>query len=134
MAAEEIAVNVVDKVQAVLGTIAQKLGQGVDYFWPVFVRQQVVASVFGIVLIVLGAILGAITLKVGYKMFMEGKTINNEWDVKRSIGFVVLLFCFIFLAASIIGTAAGGYQIATGLINPEYAAVRDVVQMVQGVK
>jgi hypothetical protein len=131
--------GIADKVQAVLGTIAEKVGQGVEHFWPVFIRQQFVVAIFGLIMILLGVGCTILFLKMGFKFMKAGKWTPQNYgcdipDLKKLSGIISTILGTITLLASLIGTAAGGYTIVTGLLNPEYAAIHDVVQMVVGMK
>ena len=125
--------SIADRVESVLGAIAQKLGQGVEHFWPVFIRQQAVEAITALMLVVIGLIAGTLIFRVGVKTYKASNGTEFNPDYKMVLGIIGMIMGGLALLIASIGLCAEASNVVTGLINPEYAAVRDVVQMVQGV-
>lgn len=45
--------QILERVDAAISAVAEKLGQGADHFWPILVKQQVVEGAIGLTLICL---------------------------------------------------------------------------------
>lgn len=115
-----------------LDALAAKLGTTVEHLWPILVKQQVLdaittATLIGVMYVAAAILLGktyraaAIQRKVRRLGIFEG----DDWIPSCCIiGW--LLLCFTFLATSM--SASG---VVSGLLNPEYAAFRDLMWMLR---
>jgi len=117
------------KFEIVFGELAEKMGQGAEYFWPIFVKQQVVEAVSSLAIItsltlVLAGLLTAIT-----KLIPKTHEERGEWQPISTAVIICSILSIVTIIA--IGFNCSNYEmIATGLINPEYAAIKDAVEMV----
>ncbi len=41
----ELTQDIIGKVESALNAIAAKIGVGIDHFWPIFVRQQIIEGI-----------------------------------------------------------------------------------------
>ena len=110
---EQKAVNALD-------AIAEKLGMGVDHFWPMFVKEQVISGVawmlFGVLLLIIAGV-SFIKIKRAYK--------EDGLCTTKVIGYEVLLpFCLI------LGTLCITANFSK-ILNPEYHALRSVMKMMK---
>lgn len=121
-----------EKIELVLGKVAEKFGQGVDYFWPIFVRQQIVEGLAMIGLTLLG-ILFLVGLILVFKATLKRADFGeSRWNRYATISLVVgTSFCLLTFAMTL-GISSNINEVVTGLINPEYQALVDVIRMAHG--
>ena len=130
-----VGVTVVEKVELVLGKIAETLGQGAEYFWPVFVRQQTIDAIASLVILMIllvAAFVGAKYCVRSYKSSEWGNDGPDNLPAVATIIFATMTFaCTVAFLASM---GAQTHNIITGLVNPEYSAVHNIIDMVKGAK
>lgn len=129
---QEMGGNLAEKFEIVFGQLAEKMGQGTEYFWPIFVKQQVVEaiSLLGIIGVIFVTLVCCL---IGIKRFAPAaKEERDDWYPASIAMFSCTIVSVILIVAMCINLS--NYEvIATGLINPEYAAIKDVVKMVKGI-
>lgn len=114
--------NVEQKAIEILDAIAAKLGTGVDHFWPLFVQEQLIQGRIGL----LSGL--AILLATGFgARFMWLHISKCDDDMDRTLGKFILCLCALVFTSMGCVTLLG----AEKLINPEYHALKAVLEMVR---
>lgn len=111
--------------------LAKALGVAAEHVYEILVRQQVVIS---ITYLVIGLI--AFTLLIwGGKLFMKIKWAESGNDLVQKGSGYYTFFTTIFLVIGIIGLGITLFNIGTiitGFVNPEYGAIKAVMDMIGG--
>lgn len=110
------------KLDATMTSIASKAGVAVDHFWPIFVRQQMIEGICNFALMFFGILIVLICLKT----FTWAD--KNEKESVACISMIVGMCIFVITSAFIF---AGFSDALSKVINPEYAAVQSIIQMVK---
>lgn len=138
-------VSVYDDVKTVGGTLyndakdaikqlANALSVGAEHVYTVLVKQQLVHSIVNLLIAVLGLIIWYIVYRLmryglsesenaGYSIFLERPAI-------LAVTKLVAFFAFLLT----IGVICELPQTVTGFINPEYGAMKDIVQMIEKIR
>lgn len=111
-------------VADVLSAIADKLGTTVEHFWPLFVKQQTVSGYISIVLWFVIIVISIIGIKLGNYYSKEYSGDSWETVISYAVGVVCLIIC-------IFAIVCGGTDTITQIINPEYAALQNLIKMVR---
>jgi len=117
-----------EKIELVIKTLAEKIGVGAEHFWPVFVKQQYVEGVSSIITWIIPIIVGSIISYIFYKFHVIEKEKNKgyyEDGYAFSCGFSIVVTLMIL----IIALFRISYAIPK-IFNPEYSALRDIIEMV----
>lgn len=121
-----------EKYQALIESLASKLGTTAEHLWGVLVRQ---APISGIVDLVLCVAITVVT--VWFVALVKNKTTEPEstdedryphaaWrDEAAVLAWVVALFVGVFALVCVIGSAQG---IAAAFANPEYWALKQLLK------
>lgn len=108
-----------------LDALAAKMGVAVEWLWPIFVRQQYVMVGPGIVLTLLAAAAGVGMAKWSKRLKQtQGCTCDDPW-----VGAAIA--SGVFWVATIVGLCALAFAGVPRLINPEYYALVDLVEVVK---
>lgn len=113
---EELAV----KVSEVIDVISAKLGVGVEYFWPIFVRQQSLRAIIAIVGFVFSCVLLSCSAYLFYWADKKGR---------EGIVFISIVFGVISLIA-FCGLGVEAIMSFPRILNPEYYALQSIMGMV----
>jgi hypothetical protein len=102
-----------------LDAVAAKVGQGMDHFWPLMVRQEVIE---GVVALVVWAVI-ALALAVAGRIAAKRGVTDKDGDVSPIVVLlVVLVFAFILLTGVAIDASID-------MLNPEYAALMNLLEV-----
>lgn len=119
---EELLRDMGSEIKAAVVEIAKGLGVAAEHVYGVLVRQQIT---FGIALMVGGAIFTAAILwfmfKHAARWFKQGN--SNQFEVGVLIVVLTAILTVVFIFAFLQGFMR--------VFNPEYYAMRDIVEMVQ---
>lgn len=114
-----------DKTVAAIQQVATKLGQSVDHFYPIIVKQEVVQGYAFLFSAYIPLIVAAIII-VYYTKFKK-----IDWDESISLGQVL----FILSAVAMIGVGTialvGTAEAINHIVNPEYYALTDILKMIK---
>jgi hypothetical protein len=114
--------KVYDDVKTGLSGLAAGLKVGVEHVYVVLVKQQVVYAVTWLIVVILILVLGGI---VNYKYFKAWERICDG-DNEPSIILIIMLDLIILsLVFCNINSIIGGF------INPEYGAIKEIVDFVK---
>jgi len=100
-----------------LDALAAKLGVAAEHLWDVLVRQGQIEGMRGVVLAVVGFVVMLIAGRKAARAFRE-----NRDDA--TMGWVIL--CFLSGGAALVGQADAWY-----LLNPEYFALRQLLELLK---
>ena len=111
------------KLDQYIGVIAEKAGVATDYFWPIFVRQQLIEGYSMLILLFAILLITILMFRMGFK------NIDSKKDnCKCGIGFgIAAVFSFILLVT----VPANGVMSVEKVLNPEYFAVKSITEMVK---
>lgn len=126
----EISSGIANKVEIVFTKIAEQIGQGADYFWPILIRQQTVEAITCLVAIIVLTMLTLISVSVCKKFYIAYS--EEKLGVDPVICSCIVLG--VFLIALISTVLSTSNNIVTGFINPEYGAAKDVIEMIKEIK
>ena len=124
---KELVVSLGNKVEDLFGSLAEQIGVGVEHFWPIFVRQQVIYGTMGVIGWVFFAIVIVVLVTIGCK---NGK--KYDWEngnehlympyliIAGIIGFILLMYSCIEMPTAV-----------SRVINPEYHALSDIISKVK---
>ena len=115
---DQIQQQVIERIDA----LAAKMGVAADHFWPILVRQQIIEAYTNIVLLVFAAALSVVLAVVAkYQFDKDNEGIAFPLGAASGVvGFIV----FVVLSSD-------GSSIVSAILNPEYAALMDVLRNVE---
>ena len=105
------------KIENAITALAEKLQQPAEHVYKVLVKQQIVWGV--------GTLLG---IFLGMLVILLGIIGHNKWDWDKDFSIFLEIIGFIFLISSFILFFIYGL---TGLINPEYGALKDIISIIK---
>lgn len=111
-------------VADVLSAIADKLGTTVEHFWPLFIKQQTVSGYISIFFWFICILVSIFGIRLGNHYSKECS--QDSWEAVISYGVGVVCFIICIIAILCCGT-----DTIIQIINPEYAALQNLVRMVK---
>ena len=118
--------QLVDKIQPAIQQLAEQLGIASEFVWEILIRQQYIDGYMAI----LWAVIGAIVVITGIKLMKPTIKVIEESDIG-----VLALICVVFLIIVGFFIFVNSIGIAVNhLVNPQYQALKDILEMVSGVK
>ncbi|MFA5898011.1 MAG: hypothetical protein WC829_02740 [Hyphomicrobium sp.] len=117
-------VDVGKNATALLERLASQIGVTVEKVWPWLVKQQVVEAWGGVVTIALVLVVGAALFVGGWRAGKRAERGEDAW-----IGFCIA-GCVVGAIGFFVACRAGALLFAA-IVNPEYAALRELMQMVK---
>lgn len=110
------------RFDSVIGQLSEKLGVAADHFWPVFVRQQVVAGVAEMCAMM---VLSIITFSASITVFRWIKR-DPEFEDDGTRAAIVVVTGVIGALIAVLSVVVN----VTHIFNPEYHALKDLVEMI----
>ncbi len=104
---------IVEKVSSVLAKIAEQVGVGVDHFWPMLVRQQLIEAWTPIVALVLLVVPAAVFIRRA---------------VRETHGDYTFIFAMATGVLTLIAAGAVLFESIPRFLNPEYYALKEILQ------
>ena len=122
--ASQVTTTVVDAMTKGFTALAQKAGVAADHFYPVIVKQQVIEGCFFF------AIVGIMTLVA---TILTIATVRKDWSdygdlTKEGLGFIIAMALYFLV---LIAFGVNGVHATSQVFNPEYYAVKDIIDMGQ---
>lgn len=122
------------KASKIVSKVGPQIGNAADYTWQALIRQQLVKSIVWLIIWLKGIIFFLIAYNSLLKNYEEQKLQNNnktpsEYDY--SFGMILKIIVSI---VSIIGVIIASFNIdiiVTGFANPEFGAIRDLIDYLQ---
>lgn len=121
---ESKASNILDVLVDQIGAGVEGLGKGVEYYYPLFVKQQMIEG--GVSLTVVAIL---ILLNIFIVRFVVRKT-REEEDFAYD-HFPILVVAMIFPLISLVAVVDLGIPAVTQLLNPEYHALKEIMEMIK---
>jgi len=115
--------DIVTKVEDALAALGDKIGQGADHFYPIYVQQHFIEGCAGTLLLFL-----ALLLFLGLAAYAIKSCVEDIESGKSFILGMCSLVLFMILCG-IIGTH--GSDFITKIFNPEYHAAQDILQLLK---
>jgi hypothetical protein len=117
------------KIEATIISLAESLKQPAEEVWAILIKQQYVKASMGIIVLLITLLFGYLCIKYAnnVKCWDDGEVIENKPTYSMGI---VIIFA-VCLVISLIVLLFGGYynDILQGFINPEYGAIKDIVNL-----
>lgn len=110
-----------EKAIELIENLANQLGVAVPYLWEVLVNQAHVAAVTSILF------LAAVFVVVSVLLFLFTKSLKEDWDVG---GPIILCLLVVFGIVFIIQIFEFAYTVPTAFLNPEYWALKQIMNMI----
>lgn len=107
--------------------LAEKLGTTVEYLWPLMIKQQYVQVWHSVIPVILSTITGIASIKTT-KYFCQKPNDNEDDAVWIGIGGIMVLVSFAVFTIGICWFASD----LVDLMNPEYAALVDILELIRG--
>ena len=128
--------EVVDKLQSALEILANQLGQGVDHFWPLFIREQSIRGFMGVIFFLLVLVIIFIFLKITPAIQKKAIEKNKESYPSLDEGWhpnygVPYIFVSIFIGIALMVSLVKLFVSIPLLLNPEYHAIQAVFDLVK---
>lgn len=120
---EEVSREALAKVEAIFASLAEQMGVATEHFWPLFVRQQLIEGIVGVVSIF-------IANAVGVSLALQLRKVDRKGPHEDPRAFVGAIGVGVILVA-LAGTVIAMPTLASNIFNPEYAALKDVIEMVK---
>ena len=118
----QLASDIAGKIESVFVVLAEKVGVGVEHFYPIFVNQQRLEAIGFILCIVPFFVISLVLLKLGFA-FKATRDIE-----RRDVCFIgCIAFTIVFAMLFCLGVC----QYVPQLLNPEYSALKDILGMIK---
>lgn len=118
-----------DQFGNVISELAKQMGVAAEHIYAVMVRQQYVEGIVGLIGLSLFMMLAILIFTVSYKsrkaLLLEGCSDSYDVVIIRWVGMVV---SFILMIVIILV----GMHYGKVLLNPEYYAIQDIMEMIRG--
>ena len=122
------------KIEASVISLAQSLKQPAEHVYKVLVRQQVVHS-FGLLVFPVFLIISIISfyklMKFGLAETNNNSYVRTNFDKHEDWLIPILIVVGIAIAFFLIATFVSFTDMLQGFINPEYGALKDIVNMIK---
>ena len=119
--------KVADKVTSAIGVLAEKLGMASEHFYPVIVKQQVIEGYLYLIPHFIGI---SIVIAVWVVIIRDMRKPSNRQDIDDGIH-----FWFLILSAAIGAIVLyNATQDISRVINPEYFAMHEIVEIAESLK
>lgn len=111
-------------IKAGLSGLGSALKVGSEHVYEVLIKQQIVYGILYSIIFLLGIILTSI----GIRMFHKSKT--SDWEAPTIL--ILSILCFWVGGLTLLGIGIGHIDnITTGFINPEYGAIKDILEFIK---
>jgi hypothetical protein len=138
---ERIVDKYLDRAEDAISALAEKLSVPAEHVYSVLVKQQVIKSVSTLFLIVFLIIISILAIWLPYKdweksnmRYAAGHDRDEgyrRWDLDDRWWLWSMIPGSIVLISSIIALVSCAELIATGLLNPEYGAIKTILSVMQ---
>jgi len=113
-----------NKITELFGALSNQIGVGVEYFWPVFVKQYYIEAISDIAIWIVLAIFGSILIRRGIVGGDKKDWKDGSYIVLLIAGGIMAIFCASTFAIT-------GGDVAGKILNPEYYAIQDIIRKVR---
>lgn len=125
---DTLAVNIYQDIKIAIASLAESLGVAAERVYEVLVIQQTVEAVVYLIFLLTGICCWVILIKIGVKIKFKKGDPATQKDT------IYLIFVIVISIIGAITTGAGLNNIdtiITGFINPEYAAIKEIMEMIK---
>lgn len=130
----EIVTVLANKVENGIGIMAEKAGVAVDYFWPLFVKQQMIEGIWtfaSFFLLLAFIILLFILGRKGFEMHEVSKGYYTELLPVSWYKFICKFCAIVFLAFWVLALSFESKTAVSKIFNPEIAAIKEVATLIK---
>ena len=123
--------KVYEDVKAGISGLATALKAPAEHVYMILIKQQYVKAWVGVMMVLLTLIFIGLCIKFAYNIEDWENGISFEGKSASSIGFFIVFTVLSILF--IVITIVGGYpaDIIQGFVNPEYGAIKDIIDFVK---
>jgi len=114
-----------EKVTNAIEQLAAKIGAGVDYFWPLFVKQQAVDGWVSLIVVTGVFLVSLVYLILSRNRWHDTRANDISWY--GVVGICAVFVLCISVAVFFVEGVSGVKQI----MNPEYYAIKEIMQMIK---
>jgi len=125
-------------IKSGLGALGSALKVGSEHVYEILVKQQIANSITSLSLIILSLILLSIMIKQACKNFVKHEELGKDkdyWYIDDSrfaiFGVILSVISGILILIIIIGICHEFNDIITGFINPEYGAIKEILEVIK---
>ncbi len=113
-----------EKVTGVLQQLAEKIGVGIDHFYPVFVKQQQLEGISFFALILLFVFIAVLSLKFR----RDSDFLKND---EPSLRLFTTIFGLAVCIGILITLTSSGITCFSQIFNPEYNAIKEITNLIK---
>jgi H+/Cl- antiporter ClcA len=121
-----------------ISAIASGLKVGAEHVYVILIKQQIVASITGLLSIIVCIIIIYFLFKYAQKLYIKGverasQTTYGSWDDNASGASAIILYISggLLLIGTFVFTMTSIEDIVTGFVNPEYGAINEIIDFVK---
>lgn len=125
-------------IKSTLATLATSLKVGAEHVYGVLIKQQIAISITNIFIYLLQIIILIIFIKIGLKLYNNHKKEHPHNDlIESTVGFTSIT---IFILTSILSIIFMVFildsfsETITGFVNPEYGAIKEIIELAKSYK
>lgn len=118
-----------DKAMEYIDKLAAKLGVAAEHVYEVLVKQAIANGVANVLIGAL-VIAAAILLSAYTVRFVKKRLKTHGMDGVDL--FVLIIFCLVFIVLPVFGGIASVADGITALVNPEYYAIKEILDTIGG--
>ncbi len=119
------------ELTGLLEQLAEKLGTTTEYLWGVLITQAKVSAIIDLIYIVLVSIIGVIIYKVHKHLMKENENGDTRYYILEDSAVIPMFIVSIVWSVLFIVCFFSLGNIISGLINPEYWALEQVLDIVK---
>ena len=108
-------ISAIQQLTPIFQTVANKLGEGANYFWPIMVKNVYITGIWE-------GVAGIVLILVAIGCWV---TLFSSLDGKDKIPFIFVGFIFFLISL------AAFFNASVDLINPQHGAFQEIVQIVK---
>ena len=113
-----------EKIGTVIVALSEKLQQPVEHVYGVLVKQQVVNAIVWLIVLITGIVLFAFAFIIGVSKYANWS--DRDFNVVAAVSLITGIASFVMFVLGITHLT----EIVQGFINPEYGAIKDIVELV----
>ena len=114
-----------EKISNAIEQLAAQIGVGVDHFWPLFVKQQMIDGWINLLTPIILILVSSVYLVLTRNKWEDKTKDDISW---QGVGGIIIGFV---LAISIVFSFVHGTTAVKQIINPEYYAIKEITEMIR---
>ena len=120
--------NVVEKVESAINVVAEKIGAGADYFWPMLVKAEVIGGLGHLIGLVGLLVISLVVFRYGIKGLPEDSPYS--YTDKQCVRMIMSIVGGISSAICCIVLATTASSALTRVFAPEATALKRIFELV----